>query len=241
MIESKDNNKIKYLRKLQNNKYMMQEEKFIVEGKHLVSEAYDSGILIETYSLYEVNYGVPNYVISNDVYNSISTLPSKSDVIGLCKFIPEKEKLGDRILILDNVQDPGNLGTIIRSSKAFNFDTIVLSNTSVKKYNEKVIRAAQGMLFKTNVIIRNLISFIPELKTNNYAVYGTNVLNGINVNSIDKTSKLAVILGNEGTGISKEVEKLIDKNIYIDINDECESLNVAVAASIIMYEINKGE
>lgn len=241
MIESKDNNKIKYLRKLQNNKYMMQEKKFIVEGKHLVSEAYKSGVLIETYSLSDINYGVTNYIVSNDVYNSISTLPSKSDVIGLCKFIDENKKLGNKILILDNVQDPGNLGTIIRSSKAFNFDTIVLSNTSVKKYNEKVIRATQGMLFKTNVIVRDLISFIPDLKSSNYTIYGTNVINGINVNSIDKSSKLAVILGNEGTGISNEVSNLVDKNIYIDINSECESLNVAVAASIIMYEINKGE
>lgn len=241
VIESKENKKIKYLNKLRNNKYMNEEKKFIVEGKHLVEEAKKTGILIETYSTNEINYDVTNNVVSSNVMQYISTLPSTPDVIGICKFIPEKKVLGNKIIILDGVRDPGNLGTIIRSAMAFNIDTIVLSKDSVNKYNEKVIRATQGMLFKVNVIERDLLRFIPSLINDGYNVYGTDVLNGKDITSINKTGKIAIVMGNEGTGVSKEVRSLLKENIYININKDCESLNVSVAASIIMYEISKGE
>ena len=231
MIESKDNKKIKYLNKLRKSKYMYIDKKFIVEGRHLVEEASKSGILLETYSINECNYNVPNNLVAPNIMNIISNLPSKVDVIGVCKFIEEKNTFGNKMIILDNVQDPGNVGTIIRSAKAFNIDTIVLSIDSVNKYNEKLIRASQGMFFKTNIVVKDLKYFISYIKNEEYNVYGTDVVNG----------KIAVVMGNEGTGITKEVKELIDKNIYIDINSECESLNVSVAASIIMYEINKGE
>lgn len=239
IIDSKENSKIKYLNKLRSTKYMNQEKKFVIEGKHLVEEAFLSGVLLETFSTFDTNYNIKNNIVSDKIMQYISTLPSKSSIVGICKFIEEKENLGDKVIILDDVQDPGNLGTIIRSAKAFNIDTIVLSLNSVKKYNEKVIRSARGMLFKVNVIVRNLNEFIPYLKENNYMVYGTDVDNGINLNSVLKTGKLAVIMGNEGQGIEKSIKNMIDKNIYIDINEDCESLNVAVATSIIMYEINR--
>lgn len=240
MIESKDNKKIKYLIKLRKSKYIYEDKKFIVEGHHLVEEAINSGTLLETYSINECNYNVPNNVVSSNIMNIISNLPSKPEVIGVCKFIEEKNTFGNKIIILDNVQDPGNVGTIIRSAKAFNIDTIVLSIDSVNKYNEKLIRASQGMFFKTNIVIKDLKYFIPYIKNEGYNVYGTDVKNGVNIKGI-KDIKIAVVMGNEGTGITKEVKNLIDKNIYIDINKDCESLNVSVAASIIMYEINKGE
>jgi TrmH family RNA methyltransferase len=238
VIESKENKNIKYINKLRNTKYMNEEKKFIIEGEHLIKEAFNAGILLETYSIIDEDYGVLNNLITKDIMDYISILPSSSNVLGICKFIEDKP-LGNKIIILDNVQDPGNLGTIIRSSKAFNIDTIVLSNTSVKKYNEKVIRAAQGMLFKTNVITKNIEELIGELKNNGYSVYGTDVVNGINICDVENKDKIAVIMGNEGTGITPSVKELIDKNIYIKTSDDCESLNVAVAASIIMYELNK--
>lgn len=241
MIESKDNKKIKYINKLRNNKFMNVEKKFIVEGEHLVREASVAGVLLETFSTYDVNYGVTNNEVTDSVMNYISTLPSRPDVIGICKFALDKDMLGDKIMILDNVQDPGNLGTIIRSAKAFNIDTIVLSETCVNKYNEKVIRAAQGMLFKVNVIKRNLLKFIPQLINDGYLVYGTDVVNGKSVTDIESKNKIAVVMGNEGTGITESVKDLLKENVYIKMNEACESLNVAVAASIIMYEISKGE
>lgn len=241
IIESKDNKKIKYINKLKNNKFMNEEKKFLVEGEHLVKEASDAGILLETYSVCDVNYGVLNNMVTESVMKHISNLPSISNVIGICKFIEDNDNIGNKIIILDNVQDPGNLGTIIRSSKAFGIGTIVLSKTSVNKYNEKVIRATQGMLFKTNVIVKDLVSFIPTLLEEGYMVYGTNVINGTDIRNIENKNKIAVIMGNEGAGISNEVNELLNENIYINIDKTCESLNVAVAASIIMYELSKGE
>lgn len=238
MITSKENKKIKYIKHLRNNKFSSKEGKFIIEGSHLVEEASKSGVLLETYSVKEVNFGVLNNLVTDEILKSLSSLPSVPDVIGICKMF-EKDKLGDKLLLLDNVQDPGNLGTIIRSACAFDFDTVVIGNTSVSKYNEKVVRASQGMLFKINIITRNLSYFIKDLKEKGYVIYGTSVTNGENISKENIKGKLAIIMGNEGNGMSSELRKLADKNIYIKMNNTCESLNVAVAASIIMYEVSK--
>ena len=145
-------------------------------------------------------------------------------------------KLGNKIIVLDGIQDPGNLGTIIRSSVAFNFDTILISNDTVDPYNSKVIRASQGMNMKTNIIQGNLREYLTDLK--DYKIYGTSVVNGKNVKDISNKNNLCVVMGNEGKGVSPEIQKLCNDFIYINMNNECESLNVAVAASIIMYELS---
>lgn len=239
MITSQTNEKIKNLKKLRQNKFMFEQKKFIVEGRHLVNEALKCGILEEAFSTKEEELEINTTLVSENVLKSISILPSTPDIIGVCNFIKDKEKIGDKVLILDKVQDPGNLGTIIRSAKAFNFDTIVLGIGSINKYNDKVIRATQGMMFDFNCISKDLNLFIPYLKNNGYKVYGTNVVNGINIKDITYSNKIAIVLGNEGNGISSDISSLIDENIYINMNESCESLNVAVAASIIMYELNK--
>ncbi len=240
VIESKENKKIKYINKLRNNKFMNEEHKFIVEGTHLIEEAYNAGILLETISVKEVNYGVPNVLVTKNIMNYISLLPSSSNVIGICKFIVEKE-IGKKVIVLDNLQDPGNIGTIIRSANAFNFDTVVLSDNSVNKYNEKLIRSSQGMLFKTNVITKNLIEFIKEAKEENYKICVTDVNDGKMINTVKEEDKIIIVMGNEGQGVSSKIKEYADTNIYIPMNSNCESLNVAVAASIIMYELQKGE
>lgn len=165
----------------------------------------------------------------------ISDMESISGYYGVCRKIKERE-LGNKILLLDNLQDPGNLGTIIRSGVAFNFDTIVLSNDSVDLYNPKVIRSTKGMLFKINIVNRDLKKFI--LENDDYLIYGTDVIKGISVREIDKDKKIGIVIGNEGKGMSLEIKELCNKFIYIPINGKCESLNAGVAASIIMYEVN---
>ena len=142
-------------------------------------------------------------------------------------------------MILDNIQDPGNLGTIIRSAVAFNIDTIVLSNDTVDLYNPKVVRSNQGMMFHVNIIKRNIISFIHELKNEGYKIVGTKVTNGHDVRDAKIYSHFALIIGNEGKGISYDVDNLCDEYLYIKMDNNCESLNASVAASILMYEISK--
>lgn len=230
MITSLENEKVKLLIKLNQAKYRKKEQRFIVEGAHLVDEARKANLLIECFSIDEIEgYTQVSIPVMNKIANTDTTVTK----IGLCKMI-EKNELSDKILILDGVQDPGNLGALMRSSKAFGFDTIVLGEGTVDIYNDKAIRASQGAIFKLNFIKAKLSEFIPTLK--GYNIYGTNVVNGIDLNDVEVTNKIGIVLGNEGNGISDEVNNLLAKNIYIPMNNT-ESLNVSVAGGIIMYSL----
>ena len=143
--------------------------------------------------------------------------------------------------MLDEIQDPGNLGTIIRSAVAFNVDTIVLSPNTVDLYNSKVIRATQGMMFHANIVIAELGDVIKELKEKEIPVYGTRVDFGEDIRHLkDKDrKKYCLIMGNEGNGVREEILDMCDEFFYIDMNEKVESLNVGVATSIFLYELNR--
>lgn len=240
LITSLDNKKIKYLNKLKDKKFRDTEGLFIIETKNLIEEAYQSNLLEEIYLLEDSNleFEVPTYYVTKEVMQKISSLKSPSKCLGVVKKITPRY-YQNRLLILDNIQDPGNLGTIIRSAVAFNIDTIVLGNTCVDLYNDKTIRASEGMLFKINILRKDLTSFLEELKKNNYTLYGTDVTGGKVLNTVTFSSKCGIVIGSEGKGISPEIKKLINQNIYIPMSYQTESLNASVAASIIMYEMSK--
>lgn len=238
MINSTDNKKVIELCKLNITKYQNLFDNFIIEGEHLVREALKSGLLLEVFSLKETNISVPVTIVSESVMKKITNLDSIPNIIGICKKMDEKEVKGN-VLILDGIQDPGNLGTIIRSAVAFNIDTIVLSDDTVNLYNKKVLRATQGMLFHINIIRRNIYDYIIKLKDDGYKIYTTNVNNGNDIKNVLKENKYAIIMGNEGNGVKKEIEDLADEYLYINMNKNCESLNVGVATSIILYELNR--
>ena len=204
----------------------------MVEGKHLVEEAKKYGLLEEAFSISNLeNYTQVSEAIMKKICNT-NTVVSE---IGLCKMIKKKE-LSNLVLALDKVQDPGNMGALMRSACAFGFKTIVLGEGCVDIYNDKVIRSSQGAIFKLNFINTNLVNFLKD-KENEYVIYGTNVINGIPLSSIKKEEKMIFVLGNEGNGISKEVAQIIKNNIYIPMQDT-ESLNVSVAGGIIMYHLS---
>lgn len=237
---STDNKKIKELKKLNIKKYRDQSNSFLVEGEHLVLEAYKKGLLEELFleENTKLDLDVKTSYLSRNVIKFISELDNPSIIIGLCKKVEEKE-IGNKVLVLDDIQDPGNFGTIIRSAVAFNIDTIVVSNNTVDLYNSKVIRASQGMLFNINIIRRDLNVFVPELKKEGYQIYATKVNGGKSLKTIEKMKKFAIIMGNEGAGVNDNLMNLADEYLYIDMNSNCESLNVAVATSIILYELDK--
>lgn len=232
MIESLQNKHVKELTILKTAKGRKETGLFIVEGRHLVEEAKTLGILVKAYTIDEALEGE---MVSRDVMKKLCNTDTIVNQIGVCKKLEAKE-LSNNILILDGVQDPGNLGALMRSAKAFDFNTIFLGNGTVDPYNDKVIRASQGAIFKLNIIEGNIIDFINSLK--NYDIYSTNVVNGISVDTIKKSTHQALILGNEGNGVSKEVQNLNLKNLYIKMSN-MESLNVSVAGSILMYEMTK--
>lgn len=240
LITSPDNKKIKELVKLKQKKYRDSMEKFIVETEHLIKEAFLEGRLLEVYVLEnnELSFkvDVPVYYVSVSVINKLKNI-STSKFIGVVSKKESKEYKGKKYLLLDRVSDPGNLGTIMRSAVAFNIDTLIVSLNSCDIYNDKVIRASEGAIFKLNIIRCDLSQAINTLKKLDIAIYGTDVKNGVDVREIPKDN-FAIIMGNEGAGISSDVKKLVENNIYIKTSN-VESLNVAMAASIILYELNK--
>ncbi len=233
-----DNKRIKNIKKLYTKKYRDMYNEFIVEGEHLINEAYKKGILkclIKEDTTLKLD--VETIQVQNNVMRYLSELDTPPKMLGICTKLKEQEIKG-KVLILDGIQDPGNLGTIIRSSVAFNIDTIILSEDTVDLYNPKVIRATQGMLFNINIIKRDIKSTIEKLIKDNYKIYGTKVNDGKNLKTIEKSKKFAIIMGNEGKGVKSDILDMCDEYIYINMNPLCESLNVAVATSIILYEFD---
>lgn len=240
LISSVDNDKIKDFKKLQTKKYREKKDLFFVEGEHLVLEAYKTGcletLILSEESVFPLN--IDTIYVTNNVLYYLSELETPQPVMGVCKKINNLEIKGN-VMLLDNIQDPGNLGTIIRSATAFNLETIIISKDSVDPYNSKVIRASQGLIFHSNIIISDLTEAIVSLKEKGYQIIGTKVTHGKNIKSIEKKCKFAIIMGNEGSGLSEEVSDLCDEFVYIEMNEKCESLNVGVAASILLYELDK--
>ncbi len=238
LITSINNQTIKELDKLKQKKYRDLEQKFLIEGEHLVEEAEKSGVLEKIILLENSEYPskLEKIYVSKNVMKKLSSLDAPPNIIGVCKMLSKKE-LGKKVLLLDDIQDPGNLGTIIRSSVAFNVDSIVMSLNTVDLYNPKVIRSTQGMIFKINLIKDDLGQVIEKLKSKNIPIYTTNVNGGENIKNINNTDSYGLIMGNEGNGVKDEISTLADRKIYIPMNSKVESLNVSVAASILLYEL----
>ncbi len=223
MISSVTNPKIKDILKLQSKKGRDESGMFLVEGLHLIEEANNAGCLIEIFALNDNIFNNAT-VVSDNVMKKISSTKTPPGFVGLCKKLNRSNGV-KKMVILDGVQDPGNVGAIIRSALAFNFDTICLLEGCADIYNSKTIRATQGALFKINIV--NSFEHFPG------KIYATSLNDkSTELSATKNTDMVAIILGNEGCGVSKEY---LDKyeSIYISIN-EVESLNVAVAGSIIM-------
>lgn len=240
MIESVNNERIKYYTKLNDKKNRKNEKLFIASGKHLVEEAIKKQIIKEILLLKgEKNiYGDNVTFVTDEILKKVSNLNNNPKVLAICN-IPDESKIKGNVVILDDIKDPGNLGTIIRSSVAFNYETIILSPESVDAYNPKVVRATEGMLFNVNIVNADLNEIIPKLKSEGYKIYGTDVNNGIN--PFKEKQKHALIIGSEAKGMHEKLKELVDNNLYIKMNDKCESLNAGISASILMYELNGRE
>ena len=240
LITSKDNGRIKEVRKLLNNKYSKEKKLFVIEGENLVTEAIKNNVLKELYVLdgYGCNLDFKYDTVTLDVMKSISDLKSTPRLIGVSEY-NNNLNIGNKIVILDNIQDPGNAGTIIRNAVAFDVDTIIFSNDSVNPYNEKVLRSTGGMIFNVNIIIDDINKVINEIKKKGIQVIGTSLQSSVPLENINSLEKYAVIFGNEGNGVRKEILSLCDKIIRIDMNSACESLNVGVSSGIVLYHLYK--
>lgn len=233
IIESLNNEKIKYYTKLQNKKYREETGLYIAPGEHLVREALALDLVKDVFLLEgeDNTYGNVTY-LKEAVMKKLSGLENAPKVLAIVKKNVTNDIKGN-VIILDNLKDPGNIGTIIRSAVAFNYETIIISPNSADVYNIKTIRATEGMLYKINIIIKDLNEIIPDLKNKGYKIVGTDVQKGSHPYKISVAH--ALIIGSEAKGMSDEVKKLCDEFFYIPMNEKCESLNAGVSASILMY------
>jgi len=246
-------NKIRLIRSLSIKKNRSAEGLFVAEGRKLVFDLLGSHLsLREVFCTREIAADMVNInanqitLLKKEELDRISFLKTTSEIIALFE-IPEtclnwEEIIKDLCLVLDSVQDPGNLGTIVRLADWFGIKNIICSEDSADLYNPKTVQATMGAIARVNVQYLSLKDFLSEAVKLKIPVYGT-FLEGENLFSTDLTSNGIVVMGNEGNGISSEIEGFISKKINIPsypmMNNGSESLNVAAAASIVCAEFRR--
>jgi len=238
------NTLIKELYRLHNKKGRDYKKQFLCYGENTLKHAQVLG-KIEYVIVQEKDYLYYSKIVSAKILyvateSQFAHLAEiHTDVIIVNHFfeLPVPKRV-DRILILDDVQDPRNVGSLIRSAVAFNYDVIFLSNNSVDKYNLTLVQASQGSIFNLPIIKGNIFQYIQEIKANRFKIIGTDLHKSNTFYTGDKIEKYALILGNEGHGISKEISDLCDTNLLIDI-ENIDSLSVNVAGGILLYILNK--
>ena len=222
------NQKIREYKKLLKKKNRREAGLFIVEGRNMVNEARERGDIVDVLTTNPDEKGV---LVAPFVFKRLTETESPQDIIAVVK-IPKLKAVGDRVLALNNVQDPGNVGTLIRTAAAFGYTDVIVQGADV--YSAKALRSSQGAIFGINVIQTKDVSQFFD---------GRQVLGAMldkEATSYDKVNleeKFMIVLGNEGHGIDKEVQKKLTEKVYIPI--EFESLNVASAGAILMSKFKK--
>lgn len=235
MITSVNNPRIKEINALHKKKQRDEKGLFLVEGKHMVEEAIKHNLAI-TIITTDQNYQADCELlyVSDAVMHKLATTKTPQPYMAVCKKFAYTYQKQQRSLLLDCIQDPGNLGTILRTALALGYDQVILSPDTVDLYNEKVLRATQGATFRLPIIVEDLKTIIPQLKQDGVEVVGTALRNAKDIHDIKKKDYMAFVMGNEGNGMHDEIADLCDERLYIPINN-MESLNVGIAAAIVMY------
>lgn len=240
-ITSLTNAKVKLWVKYKEKKQRDKDQCFLIEGEHLIEEAHHAGIIeylivrndiVNPYNTYDT------YEVTQEILHKISTNTSHVQMMAVCRYSNIEPSVCNRILMLDDVQDPGNLGTMIRTALSFGYDQMILSSKCVDIYNEKVIRSTQGALFHMPIVRCELADKIKDLKEKGYEIFGTSLHDAKPLSDIQAKPNHVLIMGNEGQGVHDEILALCDQNIYIEMHT-FESLNVAVAAGICMYKLGQ--
>ncbi|MBR6778805.1 MAG: RNA methyltransferase [Clostridia bacterium] len=228
------------IKNLKDKKYRKQNSLFMVEGEKFCRDLLDTDIeIVHTITSNKNLSGFPNIeVVSDKMLSSLATTKTNQDILCICRVKNYGFKSAGNSLILDNLQDPGNVGTLIRSALAFGFNDIYLID-GVDPYNEKVIRSSAGTILKVHLHKCDYI----DIDKNKKDIADKFVVADMFGDSIDKIrlpkSRIAVIIGNEGQGVSKFIKNLADTTISIPMSKQVESLNAGVAGSIIMQKFGE--
>lgn len=252
IISSKDNETIKYIKKLKDKKYRDETGEYIVEGIKLVKEAIEenskikhiiicedceSDSKIEQSLLYDIAKNNCIYV-TKQVFQHITGVETPQGVLAVVEKNNKKEidYNKDIIIALDGIQDPGNLGTILRTVDSANLNQIILSNDCVDPYNPKVVRSTMGAIFRLNIIeTKNLKETLEKAQKNKFDIMVTALDTNNNIYNVEYKNKV-IVIGNEANGVSKEIQDIANCKVKIPMLGRTESLNASVATGIIIYE-----
>ncbi len=267
IISSKDNEQIKAIRKLKDKKYRDETGLYIVEGIKMVKEAICENVKIKTIVVcedceegnstkksYQENkmdqsllYEIAKYeclYVTKSLFNILSEVQTPQGILAVVEKGDSSENIDytqDIILVLDGIQDPGNLGTILRTLDSSNLKQIIISEEVADPYNPKVVRSTMGAIFRINIIrAKNLVETLKVIKKHKYEIVATSLETTDSIYDITYKKK-AIVIGNEANGVSKLVQDLADKKVKIPMLGKTESLNASVAAGIIIYEYVRGK
>lgn len=258
-LESIENPEVKKVSKLLNSKkFREKENKFVIEGARLCEDAANSGIIIEKFFYTEKarnkykkiidkieKVAKDSFLVSEKIINFISDTKTPQGLVCVCKqfddnFKIEKVKNSRKLIALENIQDPSNLGTIFRTAEALGIDGIILANDCCDIFSSKVLRGSMGAIFRVPIYIFESTKDVFDLFEKDFDIYGAVPdKNAKDIKKIDFSKKSIVIIGNEGNGLKEETIKKCKEKVTIPMKGRAESLNAAVAASVIIWEMVK--
>ena len=243
IITSKDNEIIKNIKKLKEKKYRL--DSYIVEGIKMVKEAINENqeiALIAIREDFKIDFDTKKIkivTISNKIFNDISDVKTPQGILAVIKKNQNNqiETNSNYILALDSLQDPGNMGTIIRTADSANINQIIINKTTVDPYSPKVIRSTMGAIYRTNIIeVEDLKTTLKEIQSKGFQIITTDLKATQSIYDINYNNKTVVVIGNEANGVSQEILQTADKKVIIPMLGKTESLNASIAASIMIYE-----
>lgn len=259
IIKSKDNDKIKYTKSLLKTKGRNKEKKFIIEGYRILTLALECDAKLEYVFINEdfenkkdhqellhqlEQKNIKIYKTTNKLFLEMVDTENTQGILGVLKYkerdmvnnINDDDKF---VLILDRIQDPGNMGTIIRTADSAGVDGIILLKGCVDIYNPKVIRSTMGSIFNMNIINTTQEEAVDVLKKQGFSIVSSYLQTDNYYHQTTYDGKIALVIGNEANGINEQLISESDKLIKIPIYGDAESLNAAISAAILMYEIKK--
>lgn len=235
------NNRIKEIIKLHQKKYREETGLFIVEGLKSIQELIEAKIeIIDIFAVKEVKLNFKYSIIKENIMKKLATTSSPCEILAVAKQKHANNEINKakKVILLDSISDPGNLGTIIRSAAAFGAEAIILFGDCVDLYSPKVIRSTAGNFFKVPIINISEINEIKELFPNHKLVAtALSKENNISIKECANYDKYIIMFGSEAKGLNQDLIKIADKNIKLEMTNNVESLNLSVSASIVLYEL----
>lgn len=253
VITSKDNELVKHIRKLKDKKYRDESNEFIIEGTNLIEEAVKEKAKIKKVIICEdttKTYELPTNIrleiakyeciyVSEKIFNLITQVTNPQGIMAIVEKTAKEDEIDyeqDLIVMLDDIQDPGNLGTILRTIDSIGLKQIIVSKETADAFNPKVVRSTMGAIFRIKIIeSENLIDTIKNIKKHHFKLVVTSLQTENTIYDINYNKKI-IVIGNEGNGVSKEIQDMADQKIKIPMLGKTESLNASVATGIVLYE-----